>query len=116
MKSIFKLVLFTFVFSLNFSCFEDNDDSISGTTDIKNFVWKAMNFAYLYKYDSPNLFNDRFATNSDYQNYLDDYESPENLFRSLIYDQENVDRFSWITNDYIALEQQFSGVTKNQWR
>ena len=52
MKSIFKLVLLTFVFSLNFSCFEDNDDSISGTTDIKNFVWKAMNFAYLYKYDS----------------------------------------------------------------
>jgi carboxyl-terminal processing protease len=112
MKSIFKLVLLTFVFSLNFSCFEDDDDSISGSTDIKNFVWKAMNFAYLYKDDSPNLANDRFATNSDYRNYLDDYESPESLFKSLIYDQENVDRFSWITNDYIALEQQFSGVTK----
>ena len=112
MKSIFKLVLLTFVFSLNFSCFEDDDDSISGSTDIKNFVWKAMNFAYLYKDDSPNLANDRFATNSDYQSFLNDYESPESLFESLIYDQENVDRFSWITNDYIALEQQFSGVSK----
>jgi carboxyl-terminal processing protease len=112
MKSIFKLVLLTFVLSLNFSCFEDDDDSISGTTDIKNFVWKALNFAYLYKDDSPNLANDRFATNSDYQSFLNNYESPESLFESLIYEPENVDRFSRITNDYIALEQQFSGVTK----
>ena len=61
MKSIFKFALLTLVLSLTFSCFEDDDDSISGTTDIKNFVWKAMNFAYLYKDDSPNLANDRFA-------------------------------------------------------
>ena len=54
------------------------------THDIKNFVWKAMNFAYLYKDDSPNLANDRFATESDYQSFLNNYESPENLFESLI--------------------------------
>jgi len=112
MKSIFKLLLLTFVFSLNFGCFEDDDDSISGITDIKNFVWKAMNFAYLYKDNSPNLANDRFTLDSDYKSFLNIYNSPENLFESLIYDRENVDRFSWITSDYIALEQQFSGVTK----
>jgi len=112
MKSIFKFALLTVVFSLTFSCFEDNDDSISRTTDINDFVWNAMNFAYLYKDDSPNLANDRFASEGDYQNFLDDYESPEGLFESLIFDRETVDRFSWITNDYIALEQQFSGVTK----
>ena len=36
----------------------------------------------------------------------------EALFESLVYEPETVDRFSWITSDYIALEQQFSGVTK----
>ena len=112
MKSIFKFALLTFVFSLTFSCFEDNDDTFSGNTEIKNFVWKAMNFAYLYKNDSPNLANDRFASENDYQSFLSGYESPEELFESLIFDRETVDRFSWITNDYIALEQQFSGVTK----
>ncbi|MDA9970500.1 S41 family peptidase [Flavobacteriaceae bacterium] len=112
MKSIFKFVLLTFVFSLTISCFEDNDDTVSGNTDIKNFVWKAMNFAYLYKNDSPNLANDRFASEGDYQSFLNNYESPEGLFESLIYKRDSVDRFSWITNDYIALEQQFSGVTK----
>jgi C-terminal processing protease CtpA/Prc len=112
MNSIFKSALLTLVFSLTFSCFEDNDDSASGTSDIKNFVWKAMNFAYLYKDDSPNLANDRFGSDSDYQSFLNNYESPEGLFESLIYNRETVDRFSWITNDYITLEQQFSGITK----
>lgn len=111
MKSIFKFTLLILILSLTFSCFEDNDDSISGNTDIKDFVWKAMNFAYLYKDNSPNLANDRFGSDSEYQNFLNDYESPEELFESLIYDRETVDRFSWITSDYIALEQQFSGVT-----
>ena len=112
MKSIFKFTLLTFVCSLTFSCFEDNDDTISGITDIKDFVWNAMNFAYLYKDNSPNLENDRFGSDSDYQRFLNGYEYPENLFESLIYRRDSVDRFSWITNNYIALQQQFSGVTK----
>ena len=111
MKSIFKFALIALIFSLTFSCFEDNDDSISEATDIKNFVWNAMNFAYLYKDVSPNLGDDRFASNNDYRSFLNDYESPEELFESLVYERETIDRFSWITSDYIALEQQFSGVT-----
>jgi len=112
MKSIFKFVLITLVLSLTFSCFEDNDDSISLSNDIKDFVWNAMNFAYLYKDNISNLGNDRFASDDEYQSFLSDYDSPEALFESLVYETETVDRFSWITSDYIALEQQFSGVTK----
>lgn len=112
MKSIFKYTLLTLAFSLTFSCFEDDDDGIVQRTNIKDFVWKGMNFAYLYKDNSPNLANDRFATNSDYEAFLNTYDSPESLFESLIYNRELVDRFSWITSNYIELEQQFSGVTK----
>ena len=112
MKSIFKFALLTVVFSLTFSCFEDNDDSISRTTDINDFVWNAMNFAYLYKDSIPNLGYDRFASDDEYQSFLSDYDSPEALFESLVYKPETVDRFSWITSDYIALEQRFSGVSK----
>lgn len=112
MKSIFKFALITLVLSLTFSCFKDNDDSISLSSDIKNFVWNAMNITYLYNDISPNLGNDRFASDNDYQRFLNSYESPEDLFESLIYEREIVDRFSWITSDYIALEQQFSGITK----
>ena len=85
MKSISKFALITLVLSLTLSCFKDNDDSISLSTDIKNFVCNAMNFAYLYKNNSPNLGNDRFASDNDYQSFLNSYESPEDLFESLIY-------------------------------
>ena len=112
MKSFFKYIFILITLSSSFSCFEDDNDSPSTSSEIKDFVWKGMNFAYLYKVNSPNLANDRFVSNSEYQTYLDGFETPESLFESVIYDRESVDRFSWITNNYIALEEQFNGVTK----
>tara|TARA_B110000037_G_scaffold19231_1_gene20245 strand:- start:13999 stop:15405 length:1407 start_codon:yes stop_codon:yes gene_type:complete len=112
MKSIFKFILFTLAFSLTFSCFKDNDDSAIQSSEINDFVWKGMNFVYLYKDRISNLANDRFTSDSDYRNFLNGFDSPENLFESLIHERALVDRFSWITSNYIELEQQFSGVTK----
>ena len=79
---------------------------------VKDFVWKAMNSVYLYNANVPDLADDRFITDSDYNNYLDGYSSPETLFESLVYDRENVDRFSIITSNYFELEQSLSGVAK----
>ena len=111
MKFFIKYTILIFFLSISFSCFEDNDDSISNSSEIKDFVWKGMNYAYLYKENVTDLANNRFSNSSEYQNYLNDFETPEDLFQSIIYDRQNVDRFSWITNDYIALEEQFNGVT-----
>ena len=52
-----------------------------------------MNAVYLYNSNIPDLANDRFSSNSDYQEYLTNYGSPELLFEDLIYDRESVDRF-----------------------
>ena len=112
MKFFIKYTALLFIVSISFSCFEDDDDSISRSSEIKDFVWKGMNFAYLYKANSPNLANDRFESSIEYQNYLNGFNSPESLFESVVYDRQLTDRFSRITSDYIALEQQFSGVTK----
>ena len=95
MKSFFKYIFILITLSSSFSCFEDDNDSPSTSSEIKDFVWKGMNFAYLYKVNSPNLANDRFVSNSEYQTYLDGFETPESLFESVIYDRESVDRFSW---------------------
>jgi C-terminal processing protease CtpA/Prc len=112
MKFFIKYTILIFILSFSFSCFKDDDDSISRSSEIKDFVWKGMNFAYLYKANSPNLANDRFESSSEYQNYLNGFDSPESLFESVVYDRQLTDRFSRITSDYIELEQQFSGVTK----
>ncbi|WP_341217234.1 S41 family peptidase, partial [uncultured Wocania sp.] len=85
-------------------------DNLISASQINDFVWKGMNTFYLYKDNVPDLANNRFASNDDYANYLNTFSAPEDLFESLIYQRETVDRFSWIVNDYIALEQLFSGI------
>jgi C-terminal processing protease CtpA/Prc len=113
MKSNLKLITLLCCVAFNLSCYEDMDDTTTmPSLDIKDFVWKAMNAVYLYKAEVPNLYDNRFNSNTSYNTYLESYSSPEALFESLIYQRSTVDRFSWITDDYIALEQQFSGVTK----
>ena len=113
MKNYKALILLIVVSFLTFSCFEDNDDNQTTGNSINDFVWKGMNFIYLYKDNVPNLANDAFNSDEAYANYLNDFSSPEELFESLIYQRETVDRFSWIVDDYIALEQQFDGITTN---
>lgn len=115
---ILKSALFAlFVFSLNVSCYSDKDDEPTPpevlNNEVNNFVWGAMNIFYLYKSEVPDLADDRFATDQAYTTYLNGFSSPEELFESLLYRPDEVDRFSFITDDYIALEQQFQGVFKS---
>ncbi|MGB1309241.1 MAG: S41 family peptidase [Oceanihabitans sp.] len=113
MNNLYRIFLVLFITTFFTSCFEDLDDNAIASKDIKDFVWSGMNHFYYYKDNVPDLANDRFASNSEYSQYLNDFSSPEELFGNLLYDPENVDRFSWITNDYIALEQQFNGIIKS---
>ena len=111
MKILKALIILFVVSFLTTSCFEDNDDNQISANEINDFVWKGMNAFYLYKDNIPNLANDRFSTNEQYASYLNDYSTPEDLFESLIYQRQTVDKYSWIVDDYIALEQLFSGVS-----
>lgn len=112
MKTKIKYIALTLLIGFSYGCIEDNDDNATGSSSVKDFVWKAMNSVYLYNANVPDLADDRFITDSDYNNYLDGYSSPETLFESLVYDRENVDRFSIITSNYFELEQSLSGVAK----
>lgn len=115
---IIKIVLFALVvFSFNTSCYKDKDDDpvivAVINNEINDFVWKAMNIFYLYKEQIPNLADNRFSSDEAYIEYLNSFSEPEELFESLIYQRELVDRFSFLTPDYVALEQQFQGVFKS---
>ena len=99
------LLLFT-------GCFEDFDDTINpaSTLEIQNFIYRGLNYFYLYKADTPELANDAFLSNDDKNSFLESYGSPEDLFDYLKSDQ---DRFSFLTDDYVSLENALSGVTLN---
>jgi len=115
MKNI-RVLLFTCFAALALtSCFDDMDDNIipASTLEINDFVWKGMNVFYLYKSEVPNLADNRFATDEEYNNYLNDFGSPEQLFESLKHNPGTVDRFSRIYDNYFDLQNQQAGTTLN---
>ncbi len=106
MRLLKKIVLLLIITGFFTNCFSDFDDD--GNSNVKDFVWKGMNAFYLYKDVVPDLANDRFASDSEYKDYLSSYSSPIELFNDLKY---LTDRFSFLVDDYIALEQLLSGTT-----
>lgn len=105
------LPLLLLVFLLCYSCFEDNDDNLSpaSTSSINDFIWRGLNFFYLYKADTPELADDAFATSDEYNTFLNSYDTPESFFAFL---KSNQDRFSILVDDYIALENALGGTTE----
>ena len=91
-------------------CGDDNEikDGIIEPTnefaEVNDFVWSGLNLWYLWQENVPNLADDRFASQQEYNDYLQVSPQPEVFFESLLYDPNNVDVFSWIVDDYSDLE------------
>ncbi|WP_425075868.1 S41 family peptidase [Psychroserpens sp. S379A] len=99
-----------FLIALTFtSCFEDNDDNAIAASEINDFIWKAMNAAYLYKANVDDLANNRFSNSEQYSNFLNGFSTPENIFDHLTYDP--LDRFSDIIPNYINFLQGQDGTS-----
>ncbi len=113
MKNIKALiVVFTCAILLT-SCFKDNDDNIISANEINDFVWKGMNSWYNWQSQVPDLADSKASNTNDYSTYLNQFKKPEDLFNSIIYQKDIVDRFSWFIDDYIVQEQQFQGISKS---
>jgi len=101
----------TLALSLLFvSCFQDNDDSIQAASnvEIQDFIWRGLNFFYLYKAETPELANDAFDTQSDFETFLSTFDSPESFFAFL---KAQRDRFSILVSDYNDLEDALAGIS-----
>ncbi|MBL4662121.1 MAG: peptidase S41 [Flavobacteriaceae bacterium] len=107
------LLIFTLVVSILFvSCFEDNDDNTqpASAVAIQDFIWRGLNFFYLYKADTAELANDAFTTQEEFNSFLASFDSPELFFDFL---KSSRDRFSFLVSDYNDLEDALSGITLN---
>ncbi|PHR12372.1 MAG: peptidase S41 [Aequorivita sp.] len=92
------------------SCFEDADDNFrsASTLDIQNFIYRGLNYYYLYKADTPELANDAFASQGELEDFLNNYDTPESLFDYLLSPQ---DRFSNLYSDFRVIEDALSGIS-----
>lgn len=104
------LAILLAVSSLFVSCFEDMDDKVQPATnlEIQNFIYRGLNYYYLYKANSPKLADDAFPDSEARDNYLKRFDSPEALFDKLIVNQ---DRFSRLYSDYNIIEDALTGVS-----
>lgn len=109
-RFVFALLAILFAQSV-VKCTDDYDDNISYGS-VNNFVWKGLNLYYFWLSDSPDLTDDRFASDSDYDNFINSFNSPEAIFNHLLVDP-TIDRYSVIFSDYTVLEQILSGTQKS---
>ncbi|WP_340063901.1 S41 family peptidase [Ascidiimonas aurantiaca] len=120
MKKVFLLLAgFMLVFA---SCSDNDDDviAVSGDLEVQDFIWKSMNYWYLWQEDVEDLADDRFRNNDEYESFLSRFSSPQSLFFNLCNQHINVvgesaaiDRFSFITDDYVELLNSQQGVFKS---
>lgn len=96
-------------------CQKDDDDTIVKPTvnlEVQNFIWKGLNQYYLWQPDVPNLADNRFANQEALDAFLINYTVPQDLFDALRV-SPTIDRFSWMVDDYVTLEQSLQGISKN---
>ena len=74
--------------------------------EVEEFIYRGMEEFYLYEADVPVLQDGFFDNDTDKQDYLASFDSPENLFYDMVISS---DRFSFITDDYNALNDSFDG-------
>lgn len=105
LRPLFILFIFFLV-----SCHDDIDDVIdpADSSEINEFIWRGMNNMYLYKKDIPQLADDYFGTQK-LHNFLNGFNNPEDLFYDGLVSSQ--DQFSFLVDDYIALEKSFSGIS-----
>ena len=103
-----RLLLLFIALSTLISC--SKNENIPSDVEIQSFVWKGLNAYYLWQGEVSDLSDRRFSADQELYSYLQGFSNPENLFESLLFQRGTIDRFSWIVDDYIALENSFQSI------
>ena len=104
--------IFIFFSLLLISCKKESDEDpniakLENDLEISDFVWKGLNQYYYWQESVINLADSKLDNLSNYSFYLSQNPNPENFFNSLKHPD---DRFSWISDDYVELENYLQGI------
>lgn len=83
----------------------------SADVDVQDFMWKAMNLWYFWQGDVADLADDRFANDTEYTEFLESEANPEDFFFDKLLFTD--DRFSFLSDDYVELTQNLSGISRS---
>jgi len=77
--------------------------------EVEEFIYSGMEEIYLYKADVPELGYGFFPTTEAKEKFFTSFETPEDLFYDGLVASQ--DRFSFLVDDYVSLENSFKGVS-----
>lgn len=94
-------------------CKKKIEPKVDVADEISRFIWNGLNEYYLWYKDVDKLSMSYFDNTDEWYTYLNSFGTDyEALFYDLLYEYPAVDRFSWIVDDYVALENSFAGISK----
>lgn len=113
LQNSLKLLLFLVATVFLYNCSKNNED-LPQNIEINDFVWGGMNAYYKWQGNVPDLSDRKFSSRSELNSYLSSFSDPNDLFNSLLsypdeYPKDPNRVFSWIVDDYIALQNAFQG-------
>ncbi|WP_159947611.1 S41 family peptidase [Polaribacter septentrionalilitoris] len=125
MKYFFKTTTLVFLLTFTFySCSskdeveeiipEPEEEFVLTTEDeINRFIWTGLNTYYLWQDNVPDLSDTKFTNYKELYLNFRKFSNPETTFDALLYKKGEVDRFSWIVDNYVELENSFQGISKS---
>ena len=111
--NINRIISIFIIFSLLLiGCKKESDEDpniakLENDLEISDFVWKGLNQYYYWQESVISLADSKLDNLSNYSFYLSQNPNPENFFNSLKHPN---DRFSWISDDYVELENYLQGI------
>ena len=111
--NINRIISIFIIFSLLLiGCKKESDEDpniakLENDLEIIDFVWKGLNQYYYWQESVISLADSKLDNLSNYSFYLSQNPNPENFFNSLKHPD---DRFSWISDDYVELENYLQGI------
>ena len=76
--------------------------------EINDFIWKGLNQYYYWQESVESLADSKISNAAAYIEFLESTVEPSDFFDSLNHPE---DRFSWIDEDYVNLENQLAGIS-----
>ena len=106
--------------SIQMGCSKDTEEEIqveipqiTEDIEIQDFIWQGLNAFYLWQSKVMDLSDNKIEDQTNYVNFLKANPNPDDFFENLIYNRQSVDKWSWIVDDYVALENSFAGISKS---
>ncbi len=114
MKNISRLLLFFTLSLLLFNC-KKPKDNIAEISEIDEFIWEGLSDYYYWEDVAPFISDASYESEAHRNNFINSFGgNHEYLFYSLLYEYGQIDRWSWIVDDYVALENALQGIAKTK--